>query len=271
MTTTILTATVDPTTHPGGQVVGRWAAHRIFVRRSLVHALRDGESLLMAFALPVFLMLTFTYVFGGAIDPSGNYVNYVVPGIILVCAGFGASSVAVRVADDMSSGVINRFRAMPLPATAFLAGHVVASLVRNLVATGLVIAVAVLLGFRPDGGPLGWVGAIGVVALWILAITWLFAALGLVAGSAEAANGYGFVLLFLPYLSSAFVPVDTMPAGLAWFAEHQPVTPIIETIRALLFGADLGTSGWWAMGWCALIGGAAIIWTAWLFPRRTLS
>lgn len=255
----------------GHPIVGRFAAHRIFVHRSLLHALRDGESLLMAVALPVLLMLVFTYVFGGALDSTGQYVNYVVPGIILVCAGFGASSVAVRVADDMSSGVINRFRTMPLPATAFLTGHVVASLARNLVATGLVIGVALLLGFRPGAGPLGWIGAIAVVALWIVAITWLFAAIGLVAGSAEAANGYGFGLLFLPYLSSAFVPVETMPGGLAWVAQHQPVTPIIEAIRALLFETDLAGDGWLAVGWCLLIGGAAVGWAAWLFPRRTLA
>ncbi|MGO1971817.1 MAG: ABC transporter permease [Propionibacteriaceae bacterium] len=271
MTSTMITSTGHSAAQSREPFVGGFAAHRIFVRRSLVHALRDGESLLMALALPVLLMLLFTYVFGGAIDPGGNYVNYVVPGIILLCAGFGASSVAIRVADDLSTGVINRFRTMPLPPTAFLTGHVVASLVRNLFATGLVIVVAMLLGFRPEAGPLAWVGAIGMVALWILAITWLFAAIGLVAGSAEAATGYGFVLLFLPYLSSAFVPVDTMPAGLAWIAENQPVTPIIETIRALLFETDLGSSGWWAVGWCLLIGGAAVVWAAWLFPRRTLS
>lgn len=270
-TSTVISPINSSDARDGAGVASSWSAHRVFVRRSLVHALRDGESLLMAVALPVLMMLLFTYVFGGALDPSGGYVNYVVPGIILVCAGFGASSAAVRVADDMSSGVINRFRAMPLPATAVLTGHVVASLVRNLFATGLVIAVAILLGFRPEAGLLGWAGAIGIVALWILAITWLYAAIGLVAGSVEAANGYGFGLLFLPYLSSAFVPVDTMPAGLAWFAEHQPVTPIIETIRSLLFDTDLGSSGWWAVGWCLLIGGAAVAWAAWLFPRRTLS
>ena len=165
----------------------------------------------MAIMLPVMLMLLFTFVFGGAIDPSGGYVDYVVPGIILLCAGFGAASTAVYVAGDMKAGIIDRFRTMPLRASAVLTGHVVASLLRNLLATGVVIGVALLVGFRPTAGVWGWLGAIGIIALYILAITYLFAAIGLAAKSPEGASGYGFIILFVPYLSSAFVPVETMP------------------------------------------------------------
>lgn len=244
------------------------AAERVFALRSLRRSMRDGESLLMAILLPVLLMLVFTFVFGGALDPSGSYVNYVVPGIILTCAGFGASSTAVYVASDMHSGIIDRFRTMPLRAGAVLTGHVAASMVRNLIATGLVIGAALLVGFRPTADLGGWLAAGIMIALYILAITYLFAAIGLAASSPESANAYGFGLLFLPYLSSAFVPVATMPDWLQWFADHQPVTPIIETIRGLLLGTPLGAQPLWAVGWCAVIIAVAAVWGALLFSRK---
>ncbi len=243
-------------------------AEAVFVQRSLRHSLRDGESMLMAILLPVMLMVLFTQVFGGAIDPSGGYVDYIVPGIILLCAGFGASSTAVYVANDMRTGIIDRIRTLPLRAGAVLTGHVVASLLRNLLATAVVIVVALLLGFRPTATPWEWLGVILLVALYILAITYLFAAIGLAAGSPEAANGYGFILLFVPYLSSAFVPVDTMPQWLQPVARHQPVTPIVETIRALLSGQPIGTDAAWALAWCLAILGVAVVWGAWLFRRK---
>jgi len=243
-------------------------AESVFVKRSLLHSVRDGESLLMAIMLPVMLMLLFTFVFGNAIDPSGGYVDYVVPGIILLCAGFGAASTAVYVARDLQTGIIDRIRTMPLRSGAVLTGHVIASLVRNLLATGIVIGVALLVGFRPTADLWGWIGAIAVIALYILTITYLFAAIGLAAGSPEAASGYGFIILFLPYLSSAFVPVSTMPTWLQWIAENQPITPIIETIRGLLFGLPLGSQAWWAVGWCVGILAIAVLWGAWLFRRK---
>lgn len=243
-------------------------AESVFVGRSLRHSLRDGESLLMAILLPVMLMLMFTWVFGGAIDPSGDYVDYVVPGIILTCAGFGASSTAVYVANDMRTGIIDRFRTMPVRSGAVLTGHVVASLLRNLVATAIVIGVGVLVGFRPTATFVEWVLTALFIALSILAITYLFAAIGLAAGSPEGANGYGFILLFLPYVSSAFVPVPSMPSWLQPVAELQPITPIVETIRALLMGTDAGTQPLWAVLWCIGILVAAAIWGAWLFQRK---
>jgi len=243
-------------------------AESVFVGRSLRRSLRDGESLLMAILLPVLLMLMFTWVFGGAIDPSGAYVDYIVPGIILTCAGFGASSTALYVAGDMRAGIIDRFRTMPMRASAVLTGHVVASLTRNLFATGIVIAVALLVGFRPPADAAGWLGAVGLIALWILAITYLYAAIGLASGSPEAANGYGFILLFLPYLSSAFVPVTSMPEWLQPVAAHQPVTPLVETIRGLLMGTPLGDEGWVALAWCGALLVGSVWWGAWLFRRR---
>ena len=271
MTTTLIDRAVAPSTSRPDAGRARptgLTAEAVFIRRSITHSLRDTEALVMAVLLPTMLMLLFTYVFGGALDPSGGYVDYVVPGIILLCAGFGASSTALYVARDMTTGIIDRFRTMPLRASAVLAGHVVASVLRNLFATGVVIAVALLVGFRPTAGPLEWIAAIGLIALYILAITSLFAAIGLAASSPDAANAYGFILLFLPYLSSAFVPVETLPGWLAWFAEHQPITPIIEAIRSLLMGTPMGDSAWWALGWCVIVIGVAAVWGSWLFRRK---
>jgi ABC-2 type transport system permease protein len=243
-------------------------AEATFIRRSVLHSLRNTEAMLMAVMLPTMLMLLFTFVFGGAFAVGGAYVDYVVPGIILLCAGFGAASTAVSVSLDMTTGIIDRFRTMPLRGTAVLTGHVVASLLRNLLATGVVIGVALLVGFRPSAGVLEWIAAIALVAFYILAITALFAAIGLAASTPDAANGYGFILLFVPYLSSAFVPTSTMPEWLRWVADNQPVTPIIETIRGLLMGTDLSTDWPAALLWCAVILAVATAWGAWLFRRK---
>jgi ABC-2 type transport system permease protein len=248
--------------------LGALTAESTFIGRSLRHSVRDTEAMIMAVMLPTMLMLMFTFIFGKAIDPSGGYVDYVVPGIILLCAGFGSASTAISVSRDMTTGIIDRFRTMPLRSGAVLTGHVVASLARNLLATAVVIGVALLVGFRPDATLLEWIGAFGIVALYILTITYLFAAIGLAAASSEAASGYGFILLFLPYLSSAFVPVATMPEWLQWIAEHQPITPVIETIRSLLMGTPMGDSAWLAVTWCTAILAVAVAWGAWLFRRK---
>ncbi|MFD1953203.1 ABC transporter permease [Paenibacillus thailandensis] len=255
---------VQPTIKPASFA----ATNAVFIGRSIRHSLRNVESLLMAIMLPVMLMLLFTYVFGGAIAPGGDYVHYVVPGIILLCAGFGSSSTAVDVATDMTNGIIDRFRTMPISSIGAVTGHVAASLVRNLLATGIVIGVALLVGFRPTASLTEWLGALGVIALFILTFTWLFAAIGLVTGSPSAASGYGFVLLFLPYLSSAFVPTNTMPEWLQGFANHQPITPVIETIRGLLTGGPVTDYVWWAVGWCAAILAIALAWCSLAFRRK---
>ncbi|KRE58063.1 multidrug ABC transporter permease [Paenibacillus sp. Soil750] len=245
------------------------ATNAVFIGRSIRHSLRNIESLMMAIMLPVMLMLLFTYIFGGALDPTGNYVNYVVPGIILLCAGFGSSSTAVDVASDMTNGIINRFRTMPISSISVITGHVAASLARNLLATCMVIGVALLVGFRPNATFIEWLGAIGVIILFILTFTWLFAAIGLVTGSPSAASGYGFALLFLPYLSSAFVPTNTMPSWMQGFANHQPITPVIETIRGLLMGTPVLHNGWWAIGWCSVLLVMSIGWCLLAFRRKS--
>jgi len=223
----------------------------------------------MSIVLPIVLMLMFTFVFGGAIDRGGDYVNYVVPGIILLCAGFGSSSTAVSVSNDMTNGVIDRFRTMRFRASAVITGHVVASVLRNALATAIVIGVALAVGFRPAGGLLEWLAASAIVLLYILGITYLFAAIGVVSSSADAAMSYGFILMFLPYISSAFVPVDTMPEWLQWVAHNQPLTPIIETIRALVMGREAGPELWAALAWCAGILVVGVVLSVVLFARRS--
>lgn len=264
-----MTTHTIPGPHPGADLL---TASRVFSLRSIRHSLRDVESMLMAILLPVMLLTLFTFVFGGAMSVGEGgrdaYLAYIVPGIAVTCAGFGAATTAVGVAQDMTTGTINRLRTMPVPSATVLVGHTVASLARNLLATGVVLLVAVLIGFRPAAGLLDWVGAIGLLALYILAITTVFAMLGLVAHSPEAANGYGFVLLFLPYVSSAFVPVATMPGWLQGFAAHQPITPVIEATRALFAGATPGTDALIAVAWCVGIIAVAVALTAHLFPRR---
>lgn len=254
-----------PSPHPGA---GALTASRVFVGRSMKHSLRDGEGMMLAIVLPVMLMLLFTYVFGGAIDPSGGYLDFVIPGIIVLCSGFGAASVAVSVNRDITGGAMQRFRSLPMPAATCLVGHVVASVLRNLVATGIVLGLGLLLGFRPSAGPLEWLATAGLVIAWIVAVTVIFAAIGLMSSSPEAANGYGFIILFLPYLSSAFVPLDSLPRWLSPVAAVQPVTPLVESVRALLLGTDPGSQPVWALLWCAgiVVAGAVVI--AWRFPRQ---
>jgi ABC-2 type transport system permease protein len=239
------------------------------VGRSVKHTVRNLESLLMSVILPVVLMLMFVYVFGGAIDPSGDYANYVVPGIILLCTGYGAASTAVDVAQDMAEGVVDRFRSMPILSSAVLTGHVAASVARNALATALVIGVAFLTGFRPDAGVVEWLAVVGMLLLWVLALSWVAVCFGLIARTVEGANGFTFLVLFLPYLSSAFVPVETMRAGLRAVAAHQPVTPITETLRGLLLGTPIGSYGWQAVLWCGALLVGAYAAASVLFRRRT--
>ena len=239
------------------------------IRRSLRHTVRNVDALLTAVLLPVVLLLLFVYLFGGAIETGTAYVDYVVPGIILLCAGFGASLTAASVAHDMASGVIDRFRSMAVAGFSVLTGHVVASAVRNAVSGLLVIAVAFAAGFRPSAGPAEWLAVAGLLVLFILAISWASAIIGLLARSEEAANGFTFVVMFVPYVSSAFVPVDTMPRVLRPIAEHQPVTPVIETVRGLLTGTPYDGSAVPAVAWCAGILAVSCVAAMALFRRRT--
>src|SRR3984957_15401965 len=209
---------------------------RVMISRCVRRSLRDPEAIFTALMLPIVLMLLFVYVFGGDLQTGGAYVDYVVPGLIVLCAGFGAGTTAVGVATDMTNGIVDRFRSMPISGSSILIGQIVASLVRNLIATALVIAVALGIGWRPPATLLHRGAAAAMVALFVLALSWFAAAIGLLTRSVEAANSATFVLMFLPYLSTAFVPAHTLPAALRAFAGHQPFTPIIETMRGLWMG-----------------------------------
>jgi ABC-2 type transport system permease protein len=230
---------------------------------------RNLEALLTCLMLPVMLMLLFVELFGGAIHTGTSYVTYVVPGVLLLCAGFGSSLTAVSVSHDMTGGIVDRLRSMDVPGAAVLAGHVVASAARNAASTVVVLGVALLLGFRPHASPVAWLAAAGVLLAFVLAMSSLAAAIGLLATSPEGANGFTFFVMFLPYASSAFVPVHTMPGWIQGFAADQPVTPVTETLRALLLGTPAGSHAWQALAWCAGIVAVTTALAGALFARRT--
>ena len=232
---------------------------------------RQLDSLFTALALPVLLMLLFVGLFGGAIrtGTGTGYVTYVLPGVLVLCAGFGAAITAVSVSQDMTGGIIDRFRSMDVRGPAILAGHVAASIVRNIASTILVFGVACLIGFRPHASLPGWLAAAGLLLAFILAVSWLAAAYGLAAKTPEAANGFMFLVAFLPYASSAFVPVDTMPGWIQGFARNQPVTPVTQSLRGLLLGTPVGTAPWAALAWLGGILAVSLVLSGVLFSRRT--
>lgn len=275
MTTLAPDARPLPAAPPAPASAGFLTALAVLSRRSLRQSFRDPESVLMAVLLPVMMMLIFVFVMGGAMSVGSgsparaDYLAYVLPAIALTTAGFGAASTAVVVNEDMRTGLIDRLRTMPFPAMTVLLGHTVASMVRNLLATVVVVLLALAMGFRTGASPLQLLGSLGLIALWILAITSVFATLGMLARSAEAANGYGFALLFLPYLSSGFAPVGSMPEWLRGFAAHQPMTPLIDASRALLGGAAPDGDAFLAIAWCAGFIALAVAVAAYVFPRRT--
>ncbi len=240
----------------------------VMLARSMRLSIRNMDALFTALFLPVMLMLLFVYLFGGAIETGTEYVTYVVPGVIILCAGFGSSLTAVAVTQDMNGGIMDRFRSMDISGAAVLGGHVVASIARNLASTILVLLVAFLIGFRPEAGALDFLAEAGVLLAFVLAFSWVAAAVGVLTRSAEAANAFTFFIMFLPYPSSAFVPIDTMPAWIHGFAEHQPLTPVIESMRGLLLGTPVGNSAWIALAWCAGILVASVAAASILFRRR---
>jgi ABC-2 type transport system permease protein len=245
------------------------------LRRNLRHALRYPSMTIATIAGPVLMLLMFDYAFGGALGTGiggaasggGHYIDYLAPGIILMAATSGSVATAVAVCTDMTEGIINRFRTMAISRSSVLTGHVVGSTIQTLVSIVFVIAVALALGFRPTAGPGDWLAAIGLLALVTFALTWLSAAFGLVTSSPEAASNAPLPFQFLPFLGSAIVPTDSMPAGMRIFAENQPFTPIIETLRGLLMGTPIGDSAMLAVGWCAALALVGYLWARRAFNR----
>ena len=212
---------------------------------------------LMLIGMPIVFLLLFVYVFGGTMgaglpggDSRADYLAYITPTILIMTVASVSISTAVSVASDMEKGIIDRFRTMAIAKSSVLTGHVLGAVIQTVVAVVVVLAVAVLLGYRSDGTVVGWLGVAGLLLLLGFAMTWLAVALGLVGGNVEAASNLPMPFVLLPFLSSGFVPTDSMPAGLAWFAEHQPFTPIIDTLRAWMVGSSAGGDAWAAIGWC---------------------
>jgi ABC-2 type transport system permease protein len=271
-TTTLAPGTPDallPAPTPAVQTLGTGLRDvATMVGREARRTLRSVDGLVTAFVIPVSIMLVFVVVFGGAVEPDGDYIDYVVPGTLVLCLGFGSAMTAIAVAQDMTSGTIDRFRTLAIFTQSALWGHVLASVVRNLASATVVMLVAVALGFRPGASPLGWVAIVAYTALVVLAFTWLCCAAGLVL-SVDAAGTINVVFLFLPYLSSGFVAVDTMPQWLHGFAENQPFTPIIETLRSLLAGTSAAATLGPALAWLLGILAASYVAAAVLHRRRT--
>jgi ABC-2 type transport system permease protein len=254
------------------------------LRRSLRRMRRYPSLTFFIAAIPVVLLLLFVYVFGATLgaglgapgvtsslgDPAAGreaYIAYVIPGIFLMTVAGVGQGTAITVAMDMTAGIVARFRTMAIARAAVLAGHVMGSLIQAGLALAIVIVVALLVGFRPTTEPLAWLGALGLMALTAFAVSWLSVVMGMVTGSVETASNLPIILTLLVFLSSAFVPTASMPEPLRWFAEHQPFTPITETLRSLLFGAPMGDNGLVALAWGVVISVLGALWARRLYER----
>ena len=225
----------------------------VLTRRSLRHILRSPDTIVTTVLMPIAFLLLFVYVFGGAIKRgtgTHSYVTYLLPGILLMTVASGIAYTAFRLFLDLKSGILERFQSMPIARSALMWAHVLTSIVANAVALVVVVLVALAVGFRSSAGILSWLEIAGILGLFTLALTWLAVLAGLTAKSADGATGFSYPLLFLPFLSSAFVPTDTMPGPVRAFAEHQPVTSIVNAIRALFLGNAVGSGIWVALAWC---------------------
>jgi len=231
------------------------------LRRNLRRARRYPSLTFFIAAIPVIFLLLFVFVLGGTLGAGlggvaggrAEYTAYVLPGILLVTVAGAAQGTAISIAMDMSEGIIARFRTMAVARSSVLTGHVIGSVIQTMLAIVIVMVVSVLIGFRSTTGPIEWLAAAGLLALTAIAISWLSVALGMVSKSVETASNLPMFLVILPFLSSGFVPTDSMPDGLSWFAENQPFTPLIETVRGLLLGTPIGNSGIVGVGWCVAI------------------
>ncbi|MFG1676576.1 ABC transporter permease [Micromonospora sp. NPDC049282] len=251
------------------------------LRRNLRRMLRYPSMTVMLVGMPVVFLLLFVYVLGGTLGAGlggggvagagtrAAYANYVAPAIILMTVAATVQGTAISIAMDMTEGIIARFRTMHIARVSVLTGHVLGSMIQAAISLAVVIGVALLVGFRPTAGPAGWLGAVGLLAAVTFALVWLAVALGQVSESVETASNLPMPLILLPFLGSGFVPTDSMPAGLRWFAEYQPFTPIIESLRGLLMREPIGNDGWIALGWCAVIALGGYLWSRRLFNRES--
>jgi ABC-2 type transport system permease protein len=245
------------------------------LRRNLKHMIRYPSVTLLVIGMPIIFLLLFVYVFGGTLGAGlggieggrTEYLKYVTPGILMMAIAGSAQGTAISVAMDMTAGIIARFRTMAITRAAVLTGHVVGSVLQTLLGLVVVLATAVLLGFRPDAGPLEFLALLAVLTVIALALTWVSTALGMVSKTVEGASNLPMPLILLPFLGSGFVPTDSMPAGLRWFAEYQPFTPFIETIRGLLLGTPIGSSAIQTIVWCVGLSVVCYVWSLKLYNR----
>ncbi len=232
--------------------------------RSMRHIIRSMDTIITVCITPIAMMLLFVYVFGGAIQTgTKNYVNYLLPGILLMAIGSGIAYVAYRLFTDKQRGIFERFHSMPIARSTVLWGHVLTSLISNGISVVVIILVALLMGFRSSAGILEWLMVFGILGVFTLALTWIAVIAGLAAKTPDGAGAFSYPIIFLPFISSAFVPTDTMPSAVRVFAENQPVTPIVEAIRNLLANQPVGNDIWVALAWCI-----AIIVIAYFFAMR---
>ena len=223
----------------------------VLLGRSMRHITRSLDTIITVAIMPIALMLLFVYVFGGAIDTgSGEYVSYLLPGILLITIAMGISYTAFRLFTDLQSGIFERLHSMPIARSSVLWAHVLTSLVANLISVAIVVLVALLMGFRSSAGVLAWLAVAGILTLFTLAVTWLAVIAGLSAKTVDGVGAFSYPIIFLPFISSAFVPTETMPGPVRAFAEHQPVTSIVNAIRDLFTQQPVGTDIWVALAWC---------------------
>src|SRR5579871_3958959 len=243
----------------------------ILAKRQLKQIPRIPEELVFSTIQPIMFVLLFRYVFGGAIAVTGTtYINYLMAGIFVQTIAFGSTSTGIGIAQDLQRGLIDRFRSLPMSRSAVLTGRTIADLVRNTFVVLVMIIVGLIVGFRPEGSALGWIAGIGLLLLFGFALSWVGAPIGLLVRNVEAAQSAGFIWLFpLTFASSAFVPTASMPGVLQWFAEHQPVTLVINAVRSFILGQPVGATGWQALAWCVGILLVFIPFSVWAYERRT--
>ncbi|MEK3770792.1 ABC transporter permease [Paenibacillus sp. FSL R5-0887] len=226
----------------------------VMLGRSMRHILRSMDTIITVTIMPIAFMLLFVYVFGGAIQAgTDNYVNYLLPGIILIAIASGVTYTAYRLFNDVQKGIFQRFHSMPIARSTMLWGHVLTSLISNAISVSVIILVALIMGFRSSAGVLSWLAVAGILILFTLALTWVAAIAGLSAKSVDGATAFSYPIIFLPFISSAFVPTESMPRVVRAFAENQPVTSIVEAVRSLLMGQPVGNDIWGAIIWCIAI------------------
>ncbi|MCU1585591.1 MAG: transporter permease [Microbacteriaceae bacterium] len=278
MTTTI---TAQRTTAPSAVRQSHVVADSItMLRRNLLHIVRYPGLSMFTILGPVVILLLVVFVFGGTlgaglpgVDPAGGraaYIAYVMPGILLITIAGTASGAAITVAMDMTEGITARFRTMAISRAAVLAGHVIGNTLQAIIAVALVLGVGLLVGFRPTAGPVEWLAAAGLIVLIAFAVSWIGVAMGMQSKTVETASNLPLILTLLPTLGSGFVPTESMPAGLQWFAQYQPFTPFIESIRGLLLGTPLDWNPMLAIGWCVVIAVAGYAWSMAIYKRKSV-